>query len=386
MKVVQGTRHWHPGERLTVRSIIQEIEEGGLPVIGYMSLDEQVDKDFSLARRKALLRRIGARLRRDAASAALLCFEEVRKTSGASGGVCRGRRTVPSGQVAGSVGRCSEFDRAFLPARASVGTKWKRIDRAFHRGEELPPVSLYKIGGAYFVLDGNHRVSVVRYHGVEWIDADVTEFRAPSPLVAARAGTVEETKGHMRFEEVTRSEDSKMYETIGSEERQEKIEVRWGLEEDETRIAELMELNGMRKALAFEERFIVADSGGKVLAALRYRTEPKRLLLGLLVSDPWAGERPLAVALYEGAGELARDIGCTEVRARPVVHADDYPHEAGYRWRFSGGWYLDVSRLPRRRRELPPSGWRRMVALLGVPAVPFFRALSGVGPRMDESR
>jgi hypothetical protein len=55
------------------------------------------------------------------------------------------------------------------------------MDRAFHRGEELPPVSLYKIDEYYFVLDGNHRVSVFRYHGVEWIDADVTEFRTPLP-------------------------------------------------------------------------------------------------------------------------------------------------------------------------------------------------------------
>jgi hypothetical protein len=39
-------------------------------------------------------------------------------------------------------------------------------------------VSLYKVGGFYFVLDGHHRVSVASYHGVEWIDAEVTEFRA----------------------------------------------------------------------------------------------------------------------------------------------------------------------------------------------------------------
>jgi hypothetical protein len=37
-------------------------------------------------------------------------------------------------------------------------------------------VSLYKVGGFYFVLDGHHRVSVASYHGVEWIDAYVTEF------------------------------------------------------------------------------------------------------------------------------------------------------------------------------------------------------------------
>ena len=85
-------------------------------------------------------------------------------------------RTVPVRQIGGSVGRCSEFDRDFMPAKESVGERWKRVDRAFHRGEELPPVSLYKVGGFYFILDGHHRVSVAHYHGVEWIDAYVTEF------------------------------------------------------------------------------------------------------------------------------------------------------------------------------------------------------------------
>ena len=147
-------------------------------MVGYMSLDEQVDKDFSLARRKALLRRISTRLRRDGASDGLLCFDDMRKISSAIGGVDRGIRTVPVGQIGGSVGRCSEFDRDFMPAKARVKEKWKREDRALHRGEELPPVSLYKVGSFYFVLDGYHRVSVASYHGVEWIDAHVTEFGA----------------------------------------------------------------------------------------------------------------------------------------------------------------------------------------------------------------
>jgi hypothetical protein len=151
------------------------------------------------------------------------------------------------------------------------------------------------------------------------------------------------------------------------------IQKRWALGEDETRIAELMELNGMNRALAFEERFIVAERGGNVMAALRYRTEPKRLLLlGPLVSDPWAEERPLAVALYAGSGELARELGVGEVRARSVVRTNDYPYEAGYRWRFPGGWFLDTTQPLWRREGLPPGGWRRMVALLGAPAVPFF--------------
>jgi hypothetical protein len=147
-------------------------------MFGYM-LEEQVDKDFSTACRRALLRQVRTRLQRDNAPNRLLCFDEVRAfPTAAVGSVYRDTREVPVEEIGGSVGRCSEFDRDFLPARASVGERWKRIDMAFHRGEELPPVSLYKVGGFYFVLDGHHRVSVARYHEVEWIDAHVTEFGA----------------------------------------------------------------------------------------------------------------------------------------------------------------------------------------------------------------
>ncbi len=145
-------------------------------MIKYMSIEEQVDADFTRAHRRAFLRRMGARLRGDPSSTYPLSFEEVRKALGASNKIRLGRRTVPVERIVGSVGRYRDFDQTFLPAKASVGRKWRRIDGAFHRGEELPPVMLYKVGEAYFVEDGNHRVSVARYQGVEWIDAEVTEF------------------------------------------------------------------------------------------------------------------------------------------------------------------------------------------------------------------
>ena len=148
-------------------------------MVKYMNLEEQVDADFSRARRRALLRQVRIRLQSDNASEGLLlCFDKLRKFPRAVGRIHRGIRTVPLRQIGGSVGRCSEFDRDFMPAKASVEERWKRVDQVFHRGEELPPVSLYKVGSFYFVLDGHHRVSVASYHGVEWIDAYVTEFGA----------------------------------------------------------------------------------------------------------------------------------------------------------------------------------------------------------------
>jgi hypothetical protein len=160
------------------------------------------------------------------------------------------------------------------------------------------------------------------------------------------------------------------------------IEIRWGLPEDEAKIADLLELNGMPRWLAFEERYVVAEVAerdGEILAALRYRTESKRLLLGLFVSDPWVGERPLAVALYAGAGRLAREMGVGEVLARPFPHATDYLREAGYRRRGRRGWRLDVARSERVGDEPAVGRWRRLFGLFGAPAVPFVGLLRRQG-------
>ncbi|HET6885387.1 MAG TPA: hypothetical protein VFH32_04125 [Rubrobacteraceae bacterium] len=153
-------------------------DRGGEAVIGYMSIEEQVDKDFVRARHRALAGRVVALLRGEGED--LLSFDEVRRVSRANGGLRRGRREVEVRRIVGSVGRYRQFDRNFMPRKASLRDKWERVDRAFVRGEELPPVSLYKIGDAYFVEDGNHRVSVARYQGVEMIDAEVTELLTPA--------------------------------------------------------------------------------------------------------------------------------------------------------------------------------------------------------------
>jgi hypothetical protein len=89
-------------------------------MIGYMNLEEQANADFSGARWQAFLRWTRARLRRDAAQDRLFCFDEVQHIPGAAGRIYRGRRTVPVGQIGGSVGRCSDFNRSFLPTKASV--------------------------------------------------------------------------------------------------------------------------------------------------------------------------------------------------------------------------------------------------------------------------
>ena len=143
-------------------------------VIGFMNVEAQVEADFDRARRRAFFGRIAARLRRKCSR--LLTFDEVRQAHLAHNRHRLGLSDVEVSKIVGSVDRHEAFDRTFMPTKASLSERWKRVDRAFHRGVELPPVRLYKLGDAYFVEDGNHRVSVARYQGVEWIDAEVTEF------------------------------------------------------------------------------------------------------------------------------------------------------------------------------------------------------------------
>jgi hypothetical protein len=158
---------------------------GGRFFVEDMDYNFQADKDFSRARRRAFLRRIGAFLRNDPGSNQLLSFDEVKSALGAIEQVYLGMRTVEVDKIVGSVGRHRDFDRAFLPSKGDLGVRWKRIDEMMLRAEELPPVSLYKIGDAYFVRDGNHRVSVARQQGVEMIDAEVIELRSRVPIDSA---------------------------------------------------------------------------------------------------------------------------------------------------------------------------------------------------------
>src|SRR5215203_3920255 len=150
-------------------------------MIPYMNLNEQVDADFTRARRRARLRAAVARIRREHTSNRLLSFDDLRREHAANNRLHRGTRVVEVDEIVGSVGRWRDFDRSFLPVRTSMAERWKRIDRAFQRGEDLPPVELYEIGDAYFVVDGHHRVSVVSYHDVPTVEATVAEFHPKFP-------------------------------------------------------------------------------------------------------------------------------------------------------------------------------------------------------------
>jgi hypothetical protein len=165
-------------------------------MIAQINAETQAMVDFSRARRRAMIRRLRNAVRKDTFS--LPAFEEIRRSLGVRNRLPLARtEAVEVEKIIGSVGRSNDFDACFLPVRSDVSSRWERVDSAFQRGKELPPVSLYKMGDAYFVNDGNHRVSVARFHGIESIDAEVVTFRAPRIIPTEILGTLPNCSGLM---------------------------------------------------------------------------------------------------------------------------------------------------------------------------------------------
>ena len=132
---------------------------------------EQAANDFNRARNRALLSRIQNFM--DSKRDDMLSFYDVKDILKPKNEIYRGMQTVPIKLILGSEGRYRDFNKYFLPRSEFLRTRWQRVDLAQIKDIPLPAIQLYEIGGAYFVRDGNHRVSVARAQGVELIDAEV---------------------------------------------------------------------------------------------------------------------------------------------------------------------------------------------------------------------
>lgn len=137
-------------------------------------------KDFHRARMRASLERILARF--TGRPADLLSYDEVTEQLQVVGRAEQGLREIPLAAIVGSVGRYHDFSRTFLPRLSSDRDRWVGVKTAVYHISELPAIDVYQIGEVYFVLDGNHRVSIARREGLEFIDARVTEVRTRVPL------------------------------------------------------------------------------------------------------------------------------------------------------------------------------------------------------------
>ena len=135
---------------------------------------------FDSARRAALIQDLLAEARGRPAD--LLSFGAVRDRLRLRNLVDRGIQEVPLERIVGTVERKRDFNRAFFPRDESLRDRWKEIEGLADGMKGFPPVELYRVGGADFVVDGHHRVSVARAMGAPTIEARVKEFTAPVTL------------------------------------------------------------------------------------------------------------------------------------------------------------------------------------------------------------
>lgn len=107
----------------------------------------------------------------------LLPFDTIRRNLRQQSSFYRGVQEVPLDLIIGSVGRYDEMTRAFLPLNEGLRQRWVKMAE-LAADEGWPPVELYKVSNAYFVRDGNHRVSAARQLKFPTIEAHVWEYPA----------------------------------------------------------------------------------------------------------------------------------------------------------------------------------------------------------------
>ena len=142
----------------------------------------QADSDFNKARAKAFWSTVWGRMRGETTD--LLNFEEVKYKLRLQHERHLGLQEIPLDAIIGSVGRYQDFTRKFLPKKSVSRDRWKAVDALTLDWRGFPPIEVYKVGDAYFVLDGNHRVSVARANNMLTIEAYVTELPTPVPFDA----------------------------------------------------------------------------------------------------------------------------------------------------------------------------------------------------------
>jgi uncharacterized ParB-like nuclease family protein len=96
--------------------------------------------------------------------------------------------TVPSDRIVGTVRHPSTIQTDFLPIEPLRTREWEfrtaRIEEAIDALVDLPPVTLFEVGGWYYVVDGHHRVAAAKRLGAD-VDAHITSLVLPPAMAMA---------------------------------------------------------------------------------------------------------------------------------------------------------------------------------------------------------
>lgn len=141
----------------------------------------QAEHHFLEARRQARREQVRSWFSRRPGRTRMVPFDVVRAELADQDPNFQGVQQIPVNQILGSVGRPDDFNAHFLPLKDSLRERWVNVETyAMRHG--WPPIDVYKVADAYFVIDGNHRVAVARQMGNDTIEARVYAFEdAPYP-------------------------------------------------------------------------------------------------------------------------------------------------------------------------------------------------------------
>jgi nucleotide-binding universal stress UspA family protein len=169
---------------------------------------QQALKDFRRARQEAAMNQLMHRVTGQADQ--LLAYHDIADKLEILETVDRGLQEIPLDAIVGSVGRAEDFTREFLPKRDSDAERWARVKSAVLDMKGWLPIDVYKLGEAYFVIDGNHRISVARQLGNETISANVTEVKTKLDVdLDADPSTIIDKANYAKFLEKTGLKDSR---------------------------------------------------------------------------------------------------------------------------------------------------------------------------------
>ena len=141
-----------------------------------------VEDDFLRARRRQAVARLAHFMRHlPGCASRLVPLDNVVGALGRRGERRLGLQSIPLATIVGTAERRTDFDYRFRPTSSRIRPRWEGLALAQRRGEPIPPIEVYRVGGLHFVEDGHHRVSIALATHQETIDAYVTEVLTSRP-------------------------------------------------------------------------------------------------------------------------------------------------------------------------------------------------------------
>jgi hypothetical protein len=143
-------------------------------------------EEFDTARRRAFWRTV-TRLPGGYRTLRLPTIDKVLKAARFQARASRGVQDILLDQIVGTATAAKrvDFDSAFLPQARRQRERWSRLFAFMVAGiGDVPPIEVFQLEDAYYVVDGHHRVSIARALGRDRIEAKVTEIWTRAPIGA----------------------------------------------------------------------------------------------------------------------------------------------------------------------------------------------------------